>query len=168
MLNRSVLLLNQNYEPLSTCSARRAIILVWAGKAEIVEHAGQCVHSVSMTFEIPSIIRLLIYVKISYRWNIQLTKQNILKRDRKTCQYCGRTDSFMTVDHVIPRSLGGGETWGNLVCACSTCNTKKGDRTPIEAGMTLIKIPKKPNLGYFLFLNKGPIHSTWQTYLKIG
>ena len=168
VLNKAVLLLNQNNEPLSTCSARRAIIMVWAGKAEIVERTGQRVHSVSMTFEIPSIIRLLIYIRISHRWNIQLTKQNILKRDRKTCQYCGRTDDSMTVDHVIPRSLGGSDTWGNLVCACSACNNKKGDLTLREAGITLIRIPKKPNFRYFLFLNKGPIHSTWRAYLKIG
>jgi 5-methylcytosine-specific restriction endonuclease McrA len=168
MINSAVLLLNQNYEPLSTCSARRAIVMVWAGKAEIVERTGQSVHSVSMKFEIPSIIRLLIYVKISHRCHIQLTKQNILKRDHKTCQYCGKTVGSMTVDHVIPRSLGGGDTWQNLVCACSVCNTKKGDRTLKEAGMTLIKIPKKPNLRYFLFLNKGSIHSTWRAYLKIG
>ena len=103
MLGSAVLLLNQNYTPLTTCSARRAIIMVWLGKAEIVESTGLVVRSVSMTFDIPAIIRLLIYVGISYKWNIQLTKQNILRRDHKTCQYCGENDGPMTVDHVIPR-----------------------------------------------------------------
>ena len=167
MLNSSVLLLNQNFEPLTTCTARRAIVMVWTGKAEIIETTGWFVRSVSMTFHIPAIIRLLIYVKIVHRWDIQLTKQNILKRDRKTCQYCGRTEGPMTVDHVIPRSHGGGETWGNLVCACSVCNNKKGDRTPQEAGMHLIKKPKKPNFRSFRFYHKGTIHRTWHTYIKL-
>ena len=168
MLDRAVLLLNQNFEPLTTCSARRAIVMVWAGKAEMIESTGLCVHSVSISFDVPSIIRLLLYVSISHRWNIQLTKQNILKRDHKTCQYCGRNEGSMTVDHVIPRSQGGGETWGNLVCACALCNNKKGDRTLQEAGMKLIRKPKKPNLKSFIFHNKGPVHSTWRAYLKIG
>jgi len=168
MLNRAVLLLNQNYIPLSTCSARRAIVMVWTGKAEIVESTGQYVHSVSMRFDVPSIIRLLIIVRFSYRWNIQLTKQNILKRDRKTCQYCGEKEGPMTVDHVIPRSQDGSETWENLVCACAACNNKKGDRTLHDAGMSLIRKPRKPNFRSFLFHNRCPIHSTWQAYLRIG
>ena len=168
MLNSAVLLLNQNFVPLTTCSARRAIVMVWTGKAEIIEITELCVHSVSMVFDVPSIIRLLIFVSISHRCNIQLTKQNILRRDRKTCQYCGEKDGPMTVDHVIPRSLGGDESWGNLVCACASCNNKKGDRTPQEAGLSLIRKPKKPSIRTFLFHNKGPIHSTWRIYLKIG
>jgi len=168
MLNRSVLLLNQNFEPLTTCSARRAIVMVWTGKAEIVETTGLSVHSVSMVFDVPSIIRLLIFVSISYRWNIQLSRQNILRRDHQTCQYCGGKDGSMTVDHVIPRSHGGSDTWENLVCACAACNNKKGDRTPQEAGMRLIKLPKKPNIRSIIFHNKGKIHSTWRTYLRIG
>ena len=168
MLDTAVLLLNSNYLPLTTCSARRAIVMVWTGTAEIVESTGQYVHSVSMRFDIPSIIRLLMLVRISYRWNIQLTKQNILKRDRKICQYCGKKDGPMTVDHVIPRSHNGDETWENLVCACAVCNNIKGDRTPREAAMTLIRQPRKPSFRSFLFHNRGPIHSTWRAYLKIG
>ena len=168
MLNSNVLLLNQNYIPLTVTSARRAIIMVWAGKAEIVESTGKYVHTVTMRFDVPSIIRLLVFVKISYRWNIQLTKQNILKRDRGKCQYCGSTEGPMSIDHVIPRSHGGGETWGNLVCACSRCNNKKSDRTPQEAGMKLIKKPKKPSIGSFLFSHKVPFTSSWHTYIKIG
>ena len=168
MLNSSVLLLNQNFEPLTTCSARRAIVMVWTGKAEIVETTGLSIHSVSMALDVPSIIRLLIFVSISHRWNIQLSRQNILRRDHQTCQYCGKQDGPMTVDHVIPRSQGGSDTWGNLVCACAVCNNKKGDRTPQEAEMELLKLPKKPNIRSIIFHNKGQIHSTWRTYLKIG
>ncbi|MFC1691943.1 HNH endonuclease [Candidatus Latescibacterota bacterium] len=168
MLNSAVLLLNNNFEPITTCTARRAIVMVWTGKAEIIECTGLYVHSVSMRVDIPSIIRLLIYVNIAHRWDVQLTKQNILKRDRKTCQYCGRTEGPMTVDHVIPRSHGGSEAWENLVCACSSCNNRKGDRTPHEAEMKLIKRPKKPNLRSFFFLARAPLRATWRTYIKIG
>ena len=167
MLNRAVLLLNQNYEPLTTCSARRAIVMVWSGKAEIVESAGQYIHSVSMTFDVPSIVRLLFFVSISHRWDIQLTKQNIIRRDHKTCQYCGGNTHSMTVDHVIPRSLGGKDTWENLVCACSDCNNRKGGHTLQEAGMNLLRQPKKPNIRAFLFHGIGPVHRTWKTYLNI-
>ena len=168
MLNSSVLLLNQNFVPLTFCTARRAIVMVWAGKAEIVETTGRYIHSVSRSFHIPSIIRLISFVKVPFRWNIQISKQNILRRDRGVCQYCGKNEGHMTVDHVIPRSHGGGETWDNLVCACSACNNKKSNRTPHEAGMELIKKPKKPNIGSFLFSHKIPVKHDWWPYLRIG
>ncbi|MCE5251653.1 HNH endonuclease [bacterium] len=166
MLDSQVLLLNNDYEPLTICTARRAIIMVWAGKAEVIESNGNYVHSVSTTFSIPTIIRLLMYIQAKHVWNIQLSKQNILKRDHKTCQYCGTTEGYMTVDHVIPRSQGGNDTWENLVCACSSCNNKKGDRTLEQAGMKLIKPPHKPNFRTFLF-SRGTLVNTWQPYLKI-
>ncbi len=168
MLESAVLLLNQNFVPLTTTSARRAIIMVLTGKAEIVEETGYLVRSVSNTFAIPSIIRLLMYVRFVHRWNIQITRQNVLRRDRRTCQYCGQKEGVMTVDHVIPRSTGGRDTWENLVCACSPCNNKKGDRTPALAGMTLNTRPKKPSVRSFLFLSHGPVRNNWRTYLFSG
>ena len=167
MLNSNVLLLNQNFIPLTVCSARRAIVMVWTGKAEIIESTGKLVHSVSMSFDIPLIIRLLKFINFSHRWNIQLTKQNILKRDHGICQYCGKNDRPMTVDHIVPRSHGGSDTWENLVCACSDCNNEKGNRTLHEAGMELIKKPKKPSFSSLLFSHKIPVESSWGTYLKI-
>ena len=115
MLNSSVLLLNQNFVPLTLCSVRRAVVMVWAGKAEIVMSTEERLHSISMSFAIPSIIKLISFVRVPYRWNIQLTRQNIMRRDHGVCQYCGRKEGRMTIDHVIPRSQGGGDTWGNLV-----------------------------------------------------
>ncbi len=168
MLDHAVLLLNQNYEPLTTCSARRAIVMVWTGKAEMVESAGVSVRSVSMAVDVPSIIRLLIFVRITTRDSIQLSKQNILKRDRHVCQYCGTHEGLMTVDHIVPRSLGGRDTWENLVCACSRCNNKKGDRTIAEANMKLLSRPRKPSMRSFIFHNRSKIRSTWSAYLKIG
>lgn len=166
MLNSQVLLLNHNYEPLSICTARRAIVMVWTGKAEIIESNGHYINTVSMAFKIPSIIRLLMYIHSKRPWEIQLSKQNILKRDRKTCQYCGATEGYMTVDHVIPKSMGGSDSWGNLVCACSSCNNRKGDRMPEQVGMKLIRTPKKPHYRTFLFC-RGPLISTWRPYLRI-
>ena len=166
MLESQVLLLNQNFEPIAICSAKRAIVMVWTGKAEIIETTGHFIHSVSMAFHVPSIVRLLRFIQSRHHWNIQLSKQNILKRDRKICQYCGASEGYMTVDHVIPRSLGGGETWENLVCACPSCNNRKGDRTLEQAGMKLIRKPKKPHYRTFLF-SKGTILSKWKPYLRI-
>ena len=106
MLDSAVLLLNQNYEPLTTCSARRAIIMLWSGKAELVESSGLLVHSVSLTFDVPSIIRLLIYVSIRHHGSIQLSKQNILRRDHKTCPVLrnpGRADDDRSRRAALPR-----------------------------------------------------------------
>jgi 5-methylcytosine-specific restriction endonuclease McrA len=168
MLDRNVLLLNNNFEPLTMCSARRAIIMVWNGKAEVVERTEDCVRSVSMTFFIPSVIRLLIFVSMSRQLSVQLTKQNILRRDRKTCQYCGKAEGRMTVDHVVPRSLGGRETWENLVCACPSCNNRKGDNTPEQAGMHLIRIPKKPTVRALLFGYRSIVSESWKAYLNFS
>jgi len=168
MLERNVLLLNNNFEPLTMCSAKRAIIMVWSGKAEVVERTEFRVHSVSMTFFIPSVIRLLIFVSITNRLNIQLTKQNIIRRDHRTCQYCGRTDGRMTVDHIVPKSQGGRDTWENLVCACPACNNRKGDSTPEHAGMRLLRTPKKPSVHSFLFGHKTALGEKWRAYLDIS
>jgi 5-methylcytosine-specific restriction endonuclease McrA len=167
MLNSSVLLLNQNFVPLMLCTARRAIIMVWSGKAEIVASTGEFVHSVNISFSIPSIIRLIRSIQVHYPWDIQLTKQNIIRRDRGICQYCGKKDGRMTIDHVIPRLLGGDETWNNLVCACPACNNRKGHRSLHDAGMTLLRTPKKPSLGSFLFSHKIQLKRDWQPYLMI-
>lgn len=166
MMNSSVLLLNYNFTPITICSAKRAVLMVWAGKAEIVETTGRYIHSVSRRFDIPSIIRLLVFVKVNCSWDVQLTKQNIVRRDHGTCQYCGSSEGPMTVDHVIPRSLGGTHDWGNLVCACSSCNNRKGNRTPAQAGMTLLKKPRKPTVRSFLFAYKKPFDTIWQTYIR--
>jgi 5-methylcytosine-specific restriction endonuclease McrA len=167
MLDSTVLLLNHNFEPLTMCSARRAIALVWTGKAEVLEHSDHWVRSVSVSFHIPSVIRLLMFVRITRRLHIQLTKQNIIRRDMRICQYCGKSEPHMTVDHVIPRSQGGQDTWENLVCACSACNNRKGDGTPERAGMHLLRSPRKPNLVSFLFSHKGAVSDSWKMYLNI-
>jgi len=145
MLNRQVLVLNQNYEPLSITKARRAVILLYLGKAEMVEtYDGHFVRGVRMNIPLPSIVRLIYYIKAP-RNAVALTRKNIIRRDRHMCQYCGTQRGPMTTDHVIPKRLRGRDSWDNLVCACVRCNNKKGDRTPEEAQMKLLKKPKVPH-----------------------
>jgi 5-methylcytosine-specific restriction endonuclease McrA len=164
MLDGSVLVLNQNYEPLSVCHARRAIILVLLGKAEIVEKHDKQVNSVSMSLPLPSVVRLSLYIRAVKR-DIALNRKNILKRDNHTCQYCGKNHDPLTTDHVVPKSQGGKESWDNLVTACIRCNNLKGDRTPEQAGLTLRVKPKKPHrYAYIRFFSSIP-DDRWKPYL---
>jgi len=164
VVNRRVLMLNQNYEPLTICSAKRAIVLMFLGKAEMIEKAdGLMIRTVSRSYSLPSVVRLWQYRKVPHK-RIMLTRKNILTRDNHHCQYCGGSRGSMTVDHVIPKRLGGQEAWENLVCACSKCNNRKGDRTPEEAGMKLIRRPTRPTYITFIQRNYG-IAQQWRPYL---
>jgi len=163
-LNRSVLVLNQNYEPIAICNAKKAIILVYLGKAEIVERLNFEIHSVSFSMPFPSVVRLQIYIYRPYT-PVVLNRKNIVRRDRHTCQYCGKRNVPLTVDHIIPRHFGGNHSWENLVCACVRCNNRKGNRTPEQADMNLLKKPKRPTQLFFLqFLIEKP-HDSWRPYL---
>lgn len=165
MINRKVLVLNQNYEPLSVCSARRAIAMHLLGKAEVVEtYDGLRVHAVSTSLPLPSVVRLGDYVKVPYK-RILLTRKNIIKRDRHICQYCGDTAGPMTVDHLIPKSYGGSDTWENMVCACDRCNNQKGDRLPDAAGMKLLRKPRRPSHITFIQSFIGISDNRWKRYL---
>jgi 5-methylcytosine-specific restriction endonuclease McrA len=164
-LNGSVLVLNQNYEPLNISTTNRAICLVYMRKAElIVSHEDRPYRSETLVFPRPSVVKLSRYIRVKRR-EIPLTKRNVLRRDNYRCQYCGTKDGTMTLDHVIPKRLGGGDAWDNLVCACSKCNNKKGDRLPDQADLTLLKRPKGPN--YFAFLLNGQKlpDERWRPYL---
>ncbi len=165
MLNKNVLILNQNYEPLTVCSVKRALIMMILGKVEMIETLdGFCVNSVDQQFRVPSVVRLGIYVKVP-RKRIFLSRKNVIKRDSHKCMYCGRSEGSMTVDHVVPRKMGGKDTWENLVCACTKCNNLKGDRTPEQANMKLIKKPKKPNHIMFIQRFIGVSDDNWKPYL---
>lgn len=164
-LSRKVLVLNNNYEPLSICNVKKALILLYLGKAELIAACeGKSLHSVSYTMPYPSIVRLSKYVRVPHK-TIVLSRKNILRRDGHRCQYCGRTDVTLTVDHVIPRSRGGSDTWENLVAACVACNNKKGDRTPTEANMKLLRKPIKPNHVMFIRHFVGVVDDEWKPYL---
>lgn len=164
MLDGSVLVLNQNYEPLSVCHARRAIILVLLGKAEIVEKHDREIRSLSMSLPLPSVVRLSLYIR-SFKRDIALSRTNILKRDNHTCQYCGRKYETLTTDHIVPKSQGGKDTWDNLVTACIRCNNLKGDRTPEQADLKLLTRPRKPHrYAYIRFFSSIP-DDRWKPYL---
>ncbi|MDO1447323.1 HNH endonuclease [Rhodocytophaga aerolata] len=162
---RKVLILNQDYSPLTICSVQKAFILVYLSKAELVADAGgYLLRSVTATYQMPSIIRLYRYVNLPYK-GVVLSRQNIFKRDNGRCQYCF-TPEDLTLDHVIPKSRGGKSTWDNLVTACKKCNSKKGDFTPQEAGMLLNQTPYKPSFVVFLRDFSGNIEETWKPYLS--
>jgi 5-methylcytosine-specific restriction endonuclease McrA len=164
-MNAKVLILNQNYEPMSIVNVRKAIVLLYLGKAELIESNETLrVHSVSMTMPFPSILRLGVYVRVPYK-KIILSRKNILRRDSHKCQYCGRSDLTLTVDHVLPVSRGGEDTWENLVCACVNCNNKKGDRTPDEALLPLRRTPMRPNHVTFIRHFVGSVDDRWKPYL---
>lgn len=165
MLNRHVLVLNQNFEPLSVCSVKRAVIMVYLNRAEIIEALdGYKIRSVSLSMSVPSVVRLGIYVRVPIK-RIMLTRKNIIKRDGYRCQYCGNKVTQMTVDHVIPKNLGGQDIWENLVAACPKCNNKKGQRTPDQAGLALLRKPRRPNHITFIQQFIGINDRRWKQYL---
>ena len=138
------LVLNSAYEPLQFTASRRALVLILKGKAEAVESDGFFLRAVSATYRLPTVIRLFRYVKRPQKLTAAFSKKNVLRRDAHTCQYCGVKGKDLTMDHVVPRSLGGASSWDNVVAACRRCNLKKGSRTPAEAGFILLKKPRKP------------------------
>ena len=165
VINRNVLMLNQNYEPLTVCSAKRAIVLMFQGKAEMIETAdGLKIRTVSKSFSLPSVVRLWQYRRVPFK-RIMLSRKNVIMRDGHQCQYCGTTRGAMTIDHVIPKRRNGSDTWDNMVCACIKCNNKKGDRTPEQAGMKLIRKPYRPSHITFIQRHIGSSDQRWRPYL---
>jgi 5-methylcytosine-specific restriction endonuclease McrA len=149
MINANVLVLNQNYEPLNVCTARRAFNLVDRGKAEVLEHGRGHLRSSSSFFPLPSVIRLIYLIK-KPRPQMRLSRREVFNRDRYMCQYCGRRGQRdLTLDHVIPRHRGGRHTWDNLVTACKGCNHRKAGRTPQEARMHLLRVPYQPRVNSY-------------------
>jgi 5-methylcytosine-specific restriction endonuclease McrA len=165
MVDSPVLVLNQSYEPLNLCRTRRAIVLVFRGKAEVLENSRGEIHSVSQVFQIPSVIRLAYMVRRPYHQR-KLTKFEVFNRDQYTCQYCGRQTRELTLDHVTPRRRGGKHTWENVVSACIPCNRRKGGHTPSEVGMRLLRQPRSPhNDGFYIPYYYLSSHVEWQKYL---
>ena len=166
-VNASVLVLNQNYEPLNVCNTRRALVLVIDGKAEVLEAYDCTVASASRVFQSPSVIRL-IYMIRRPRPRVKLTRREVFIRDNYTCQYCGRQAGDLTIDHVIPRSRGGPHTWDNLVSACKTCNHRKGGKLLNEARMSLRNLPKEPSPGRYYTIERrveSSIYEVWEKFM---
>lgn len=149
-IQRRALVLNQNYEPLNVCSVKRAFVLVYRGKAEVLEEGDEPIsgaplaHGGALTFPTPSVIRLAHFVRRPHP-RPRLTRREVFVRDGERCQYCGQRGGQLTLDHVLPKHRGGQHEWENLVTACRSCNHRKGGRTPEEARMALLTEPRRPS-----------------------
>lgn len=160
-------MLNQNYEPLLVCNARRALVLLLLGKAEVVENSDCFAIGVRKRFALPSVVRLDGFIR-PLRLEVKLSKQNILRRDRHVCQYCGTSRGQLTIDHLVPKCQGGEDSWENLVSACSACNNKKANRSLKQARMTLIRKPRRPHyLSFIQYFIHQP-EASWKPYLFLG
>jgi len=192
-LDDKVLVLNRLYRAVRVVSARRAFTLLIGDRAEVIAvdngsylnydfeswadvarlqkefepTAHAWVRTPSFEIAVPKIIRLLGYDKMPAQ-HVKLTRRNIFARDRNRCQYCGETfpTSELSLDHVVPRVQGGGNSWDNIVCACVRCNMKKGGRTPKQAHMKLIRRPARPrrNPTITIRLGERKYHS-WKAFL---
>ena len=160
-----VLVLNASYEPLNVCSVRRAHVLVFKGKAEILEEHEMPLHSASGRFPWPHVIRLLAYVRVPRIVQRKISRRALFARDGWRCVYCGSAGR-LTLDHVVPRSRGGDSVWENVVTACAPCNLKKGDRLPEEVSMTMKRLPRPPAPVLFIRLAApAGLPTSWRPYL---
>lgn len=193
VLNQQVLVLNRLWQAVNVCSVRRALTLLFEGHAQVVVSANDgafhtfdfnqwrnfsagepqdddSVHTISFKIRVPRVILLLVFDRLPKK-EVKFTRHNIFERDRNTCQYCGKTldRKDLNLDHVIPRDRGGPTTWENIVCSCIPCNTLKANRTPPEAGLRLIRKPKRPKWRPFIQVNLGaPVHDSWKHFLDIA
>lgn len=152
-MNTAVLVLNQNYEPLNVCNVRRAIVLVFDGKAEVLESHDATLKTPTRAFPSPSVIRM-VYLIHRPRPRVKLTRREIFIRDHWTCQYCGRQAGDLTIDHIVPKSKGGPHAWDNLVSACKPCNHRKGGKSLGEARMRLKHPPAEPRAGQYYTIER--------------
>jgi 5-methylcytosine-specific restriction endonuclease McrA len=166
IMHEPVLVLNANFAPINVCTTRRAIGLMLTGKASMVMNGRGIIKTVSRNIEKPSIIRLGRMVKRP-RPRVNLSKREIFRRDSHTCQYCGKRGGELTIDHVVPRRMGGNHSWENLVTACPSCNHRKGGRTVVQAGMKLHKKPLKPSSSAtYIFARYIKFNGEWMPYLS--
>ena len=178
-LSRNVLVLDAGYQPVNIVSARRALTLVYSGRAVTVENSTEVVHSQNATWTLPRIIRLFIAIahRVYRAVKVQLNRRNLFARDGFACQYCGTREGPFTIDHVVPRSRrtaeypnGGPTIWENCVTCCVRCNHRKANRMPSEMGMNLMRVPAEPRwlppLLFRRYLGKN-VDASWESYLYI-
>ncbi|HYE32744.1 MAG TPA: HNH endonuclease [Methylomirabilota bacterium] len=192
-LNSQVLVLNRLWQAVNICSARRALTLLFEGHAQVVlssndgsfhtysfnqwkdfsttdVSSSDCIKTISFKIRVPRVILLMLFDRLPKK-EVKFTRHNIFERDQNTCQYCGKVFERrdLNLDHVIPRDRGGPTTWENIVCSCIKCNTRKANRTPPEAGMHLIRKPKRPKWRPFVQVNLGiNCHESWKHFLDIA
>ena len=163
MRPRRALVLNASYEPLSIVSSRRAICLLLADKAELVECDEGVVHSASVSIPVPAVVRLRYMVRVPRRAVAAVSRRAVFARDEYRCQYCG--DAAESIDHVIPRSRGGEHCWENVVAACRPCNVRKRDRLLHETTMVLRRRPDAPREMTWVVVAVGTVPQHWEPYL---
>jgi 5-methylcytosine-specific restriction endonuclease McrA len=191
-LDQQVLVLNRLWQAVNVCSVRRALTLVFEGHAHVVLsdqdgafqtfnfHAWrdlsqaqphpETVATITFKIRVPRVILLLFFDRLPKK-EVKFTRHNIFERDKNTCQYCGRTFERrdLNLDHVIPRDRGGPTSWENIVCSCIPCNTRKANRTPTEAGLHLVRRPKRPKWRPFVQVSvELPYHDSWKHFLDLA
>jgi 5-methylcytosine-specific restriction endonuclease McrA len=195
-LSASVLVLNRLYMAVRVVGARRAMTLVYRDQAEVIHvddgkylsydfdswvdvsqartlfkpETHDWIRTVRFQIAVPKIVRLLAYDKLP-RVSVKLNRRNLYARDGNRCQYCGKRHSTteLSVDHVVPRSQGGTTTWENVVCACLKCNVRKGGRTPLQAGMRLIAVPRRPRRSPILTIKLSDSkYASWKQFLDFA
>jgi 5-methylcytosine-specific restriction endonuclease McrA len=165
LLKSKVLVLNASYEPLSILDAKNAILLLLGGKAvTIANHPEHRIRTICESVPMPSIVRLNVFIRVQYKTAL-LNRKNLFRRDGFRCQYCGRKDVLLTIDHMVPKSRGGEDSWDNLIAACKSCNTIKGNRTPLEAGMPPLSKPIRPTHITLMRQHFQPVSDEWKPYL---
>jgi 5-methylcytosine-specific restriction endonuclease McrA len=191
-LNQHVLVLNRLWQAVNICTVKRALTLLFEGRAQVVlneadgsfqtydfsewrdlsaqQPSGECIATISFKIRIPRVILLALFDRMPKK-EVKFTRHNIFERDQDTCQYCGRRfdRKDLNLDHVIPRDRGGPTIWENIVCSCIECNTHKGNRTPLEAGMRLIRKPKRPKWRPFVQIDFGfQHHDSWKHFIDLA
>ena len=166
MYQIKTLKLDASYRPIEVIDAIEALILCWMDKASAIETYARKAQSPNNSFYLPAVIVLKRMVKFKFN-NMQCNRHNILWRDKNTCQYCNRIfeDKELTLDHILPKSKGGVNSWNNIVTACKDCNQKKGDRTLSESKMKLLRKPKKPPSTILNRCKMRTIEELWKNYL---
>ena len=158
------LVLNAGYEPLAVVSFKRALVLVLNGKAVVItSDEGNPVRGATSSWERPSVILLTRYVRIPSGRHVPVSRRGVLRRDAQRCAYCGA--GATTIDHVIPRSRGGSDSWENLVACCLRCNNTKGDKTPQEMGWQLRWQPRPPHGTAWLVRGVERAQPQWEAFL---
>jgi len=161
-MNQEVLVLNSDYEPLNVCNMRRAIVLLYLGKADVLHADGEVEVVLPLKgIAVPSVVKLRNHVKRPLP-ELKLSRRTVFARDNYMCQYCGSTTKDLTIDHVIPKRHGGKASWENLVCCCRRCNMKKSDK--------LAQSPRRPRYVPYISLTKyivGRKNEVWRNYLPV-
>ena len=160
-----VLVLNASYEPLNVCTVRRAYVLVYKGKAEVLESLDRPLRTATDTYRRPHVIRLVTYVRVPRTVQRKISRRALFARDGWKCVYCGTASGRLTLDHVVPRSRGGDSVWENVVTSCAPCNRRKGDRLLPAEGLRLASKPRPPGPFSFVFMEVDHIHDSWRPYL---